>query len=521
MKTCPECGSLYQPKEKRQVLCSKRCASLVANRKQAQLRADATWLAHWQERQRQAMAARYGTHTIHVSRRCQVCEQVFSPKEQRQNVCSRHCAARKARASQLAQRRDQEETVQQKPVITHHQKITPPEQHTLTLARPNEKTEPIPLTMTRETLQALQADYAAAGKRYEPLATKQEQRKDTDAFLVLAGYGASLRVKDNALVVFPGKTHAHQQAQSRTYYRGMQRPTHIIILKEMPATITTDAISWCKEQGISLHILDLHGNEIQTLAAASTTDIALRRTQYLLSSDQRAIIARLLLEKKLRSQLETLQQHQDVPRCQEAVSILRDALSWFAMERPMIWMSRLDILRAYEGRAAKAYFAAWVGLPLKWEKQAAKKIPPHWKTVRERHSPLSSNARHAIDPCNAMLNYAYACLESQCRQSLIAQGFDTACGVLHADQQGRDSLVYDLMELFRANVDALVLHFIKRTLFHAGDMTLAHNGSIRFHPELARYLVATCRLPQSEIDQGACWLKQQFLTLHMGAAYVG
>src|SRR5437588_2090593 len=34
---------------------------------------------------------------------------------------------------------------------------------------------------------------------------------------------------------------------------------------------------------------------------------------------------------------------------------------------------------------------------------------------------------------------------------------DLACGFLHADQQYRDSLVYDLMELYRPTVDALVL----------------------------------------------------------------
>ena len=50
----------------------------------------------------------------------------------------------------------------------------------------------------------------------------------------------------------------------------------------------------------------------------------------------------------------------------------------------------------------------------------------------------------AVDPANAVLNYAYGGLEAQCRQALAAKAFDLACGFLHADKQYRDSLVYDL-----------------------------------------------------------------------------
>jgi CRISPR/Cas system-associated endonuclease Cas1 len=50
--------------------------------------------------------------------------------------------------------------------------------------------------------------------------------------------------------------------------------------------------------------------------------------------------------------------------------------------------------------------------------------------------------RHVVDPCNALLNYAYGVLEDQCRTALAAFGFDVAAGVQHADKQGRDTLVW-------------------------------------------------------------------------------
>src|SRR5437588_6212059 len=107
-------------------------------------------------------------------------------------------------------------------------------------------------------------------------------------------------------------------------------------------------------------------------------------------------------------------------------------------------------------------------------------------SIAERHLPLSDSAGRAVDPANAILNYAYGVLEGQCRQALTAEGFDLSCGFLHADKQYRDSLVYDLMELFRPAVDALVLVLLARTTFTYGDVVQGRRGECRLHPQLAR-----------------------------------
>jgi len=91
------------------------------------------------------------------------------------------------------------------------------------------------------------------------------------------------------------------------------------------------------------------------------------------------------------------------------------------------------------------------------------------------------------------------------------------CGLLHADKNGRDSLVYDLMEVHRPNVDRLVLTLLQQTVLLAGDLTHASDGSCRLHPQFARYVVARCRFEQETINQGACWLKQQALTASLAA----
>jgi hypothetical protein len=116
-----------------------------------------------------------------------------------------------------------------------------------------------------------------------------------------------------------------------------------------------------------------------------------------------------------------------------------------------------------------------------------RRIPPYWLSMRSRTSPLSHEAaaRHAVDPANAILNYAYAVLEGHTRQALSVNGLDLACGFLHVDRQGRDALVYnlyDLMELARPAVDDRVLSFLQATTFQAGNFTRVSDGSCRPPP---------------------------------------
>jgi CRISPR-associated protein Cas1 len=110
-----------------------------------------------------------------------------------------------------------------------------------------------------------------------------------------------------------------------------------------------------------------------------------------------------------------------------------------------------------------------------------------------------------------VLNYAYAMLEGQCRQALTRLGFDVACGFLHLDKPGRDSLVYDLMECERGSVDGLVLDFFAHATLHYGDVTPVSDGSCRLHPQLARAVVAGCRVTQDSLVEHARWLRSAVL----------
>jgi len=129
---------------------------------------------------------------------------------------------------------------------------------------------------------------------------------------------------------------------------------------------------------------------------------------------------------------------------------------------------------------------------------------------------MAGHARRAR-PTHAILNDASALLARQTRPALASRGFDRACGFLHAEKSGRDSLVYDLMECERGTVESLVLDVLQATTFHRGDVTPVTDGSCgscgscRLHPQLARAVVAACRVPQARVDEHARWLQVPLL----------
>jgi CRISPR-associated endonuclease Cas1 len=273
-------------------------------------------------------------------------------------------------------------------------------------------------------------------------------------------------------------------------------------------SLSFPAIQWCAQQGITIHLTDRSGRLLSTLTPDATADAALRRRQYLAQdSGLDVAICQELVRRKLAAQRATLVRHPELPRQARALETFDMALAWLTLPELPPWLQSVDMVRIYEARTASAYFGAWEGWPLRWSASEARRVPPHWRVARARSSPLApgDNARRAVDPLNAALNYAYSLLEGQWRQALAQMGFDVAYGFLHADKIHRDSLVHDLMACARGTVDGLVLDFLAGVKITAGDLIRVSDGSCRLHPQLARAVVAAFRVPQQQIEEHAQW----------------
>ena len=106
----------------------------------------------------------------------------------------------------------------------------------------------------------------------------------------------------------------------------------------------------------------------------------------------------------------------------------------------------IEKIRGFEGVAAQKYFDSF-GTLISVENFI-------W-TGRYKHP--------APDPVNAMLSFGYSFLEREVRIAIASFGADARIGFLHSNNERKDSLVFDLMEMFRASIsDRLVLKLLNR-----------------------------------------------------------
>ena len=101
-----------------------------------------------------------------------------------------------------------------------------------------------------------------------------------------------------------------------------------------------------------------------------------------------------------------------------------------------------------------------------------------------------SRNRNAAHPVNAILNYAYATLESETRIKAISDGYDPTIGIMHEGIIGSLKFIFDLMEQGRPKVDRMVLDFLKGHVFDPADFVIRTDGVCRLKPEMARMVVA-------------------------------
>jgi CRISPR associated protein Cas1 len=116
---------------------------------------------------------------------------------------------------------------------------------------------------------------------------------------------------------------------------------------------------------------------------------------------------------------------------------------------------------------------------------------------RQRSSPyhLAGN-RNAAHPVYAILNYAYAALESEIRIKAISEGYDPTIGIMHEGSDGSSKFIFDLIEPERPKIDRAVLDFVKGHVFDPADFVIRTDGVCRLNPEIARMVALTRHSPR-------------------------
>lgn len=313
--------------------------------------------------------------------------------------------------------------------------------------------------------------------------------------LILCGHGVLLSIEGGALTIRNGFTHYPQKQETYRFFNGELTIPPRIVMLDGSGSISFDVLAWLSEQNVSLIRIDWQGYVQSVVAnngyAANPYRVEWQRET---RSDPKRRMAFCidLVTRKIGGCIKTLEK-----------SVRRTPLWEKAMERAYADLTRLECdqprdvvaLRALEAGSAAAYFRAWREIPLQWKGTNQRPIPESWRRIGSRTSlfQLAGN-RNAAHPINAMLNYAYAILESQTRIQSAAEGYDPTLGIMHESRDGSSAFAFDIMEPERPKVDRSILSFVKVNKFHAADFVIRSDGVCRLNPAMARSVaLVVCR----------------------------
>jgi CRISPR-associated protein Cas1 len=309
--------------------------------------------------------------------------------------------------------------------------------------------------------------------------------------LVAAGYGLRVFVHRGHLVVEDGLGRDRRVHRLNRATAGLKR----IVVTGHSGFVTLEALRWIRDVGASFVQIDSDGNLITVTAADRRHETKLRREQATAGDTGRGreIVVRLLrtkLERQADNAASRLAEHKSV-----IVRNHRDRISIAEAIREQSAALNADLsiaqLRKIESIAGRYYWQAWARVPIHFDAAYTARVPEHWYRAGPRTSSMDRQwPRRAMTPAHALLNYAYAILETEAIMAAYAVGLDPSLGLMHADVRYRSSLATDLMEPVRPIADQAVLDLLTTHKLNRGDAVETRRGVCRLGLPLIDELVA-------------------------------
>jgi CRISPR-associated endonuclease Cas1 len=321
---------------------------------------------------------------------------------------------------------------------------------------PNGNTEPLASDRIRETFQA------------DP----------KGSVAVLDGHGVRLHVDRGQLRALDGVADV---ARHRSWGKATHGLSRIAVIAST-GDLSIPALRWCRGAGVGVVVVDpFDQGVLATSAHTANDDPRLRRAQALaLGTAVGLEVTRRLIAHKLSGQARNSKAVLGRPS---------DALSIEAIVGALSSCETIEEIRQLEAVGANIYFAGWRDLDVPFIRRDQSRVPNAWRTFEGRRSAVNpGTARSATDPLNALLNFGYRLLEAEARFACLAIGLDPGIGIMHSDVKGRDSMVLDLMEAVRPEVDRWVLQLLRRRPLSKSDFAEDARGVVRVRAPLTHEL---------------------------------
>jgi len=285
--------------------------------------------------------------------------------------------------------------------------------------------------------------------------------------LVLDTHNIALRQRNKSFYVTAGKE------------RRMISPLKVTSIAVIsPCTVTSAAVLLAVEHKIPIIFFDHSGEPDAQVWSTRFGNLAeLRRAQVLFAlSDQAPLWATEVFQLKTAGQLDNLRWMQDKTHLEKSKKQLlqaADAIQPLAEKLEAIGNgpNPFAALTNAEAVIARHYWPAWGAA-----------APPGFTFVARSRRP-------AKDPYNAALNYLYGMLYNAVESAVLAAGMDPMFGLIHADEFGAPTLVFDLIEPFRPLADRLLIQLLMDTKLDARHFE-PYQGGIGASREGRKILIA-------------------------------
>jgi CRISPR-associated protein Cas1 len=319
--------------------------------------------------------------------------------------------------------------------------------------------------------------------------------------ITLFGYGIQIRVERGHLILKDGAGQDRREGRFARVNHGIRR----IVVIGNDGTVSLAALRWLADQDAAFVMLDRDGLVVAVSGPVAPSDARLRRAQACVVLFDAAIpIVRELIAQKLGGQESVAREKLGNKSAADVIARFRQRL-----ERS----NTVSEIRWIESQGSAAYWSAWQRLSVNFPKTDLRRVPDHWREFGSRTSPVSTGARNAANPANAMLNYLYTILEAETRLTVAALGLDPGLGLLHIDKPNRDSLACDLMEPVRPSVDAFLLDWLMRSPLKREWFFEQRDGTCRLMPDLAARLGESVLKWRTEVAPIAEWFAEAVLSV--------
>ncbi|MDR2192520.1 MAG: CRISPR-associated endonuclease Cas1 [Endomicrobium sp.] len=280
------------------------------------------------------------------------------------------------------------------------------------------------------------------------------------SYLIVSGYGVKLSKKSERLLI--------KDASKIVYEVPFFRLTNVAVMSK-GVGVSSDLIEEFAKANISLSFHDFSGKPISLVQSMSSPQHALLKQRQITaqsSKDGLSIIASVVCG-KISNQMGLLKYSVKNISGDSQINLLKLSAVKQAVLQMQTCYNKVQTLcrhcqdltsntlkeirrqmMGYEGTAARIYWQAFSQI------------------ISEKVEFGARQTRGSLpnDVVNPLLNYGYGILYSKIWSATILAGLDPYIGFLHVEQSGKPSLVFDLIEEFRAAiVDRTVLAYINQS----------------------------------------------------------